>query len=48
MLVIVDREFDFSYYDIHAALLNIFLNDNHAISILECYTVPEGRNKANE
>ena len=39
VLVIIDREFDFSYYDIHAALLNIFLNDKHAISIFECYTV---------
>ena len=34
---IIDREFDFSYHDIHAALLNIFLNDSHAILILEDY-----------
>ena len=33
----LDREFDFSYYDIHTALLNIFLNDSHAILILEDY-----------
>jgi hypothetical protein len=34
---IIDREFDFSYYDIHTALLYIFLNDSHAILILEGY-----------
>ena len=36
-LVITDREIEFPYYDIHTALLNIFLNDSHAILILEGY-----------
>ena len=40
-LVITDQEIEFPYYDIHTALLNIFLNDSHAILIL-------GINKANE
>ena len=31
------KELDFSYYDIHTALLNIFLNDSHAILILQGY-----------
>jgi hypothetical protein len=33
----IDREFDFSYYEIHTALLKIFLIDSHAILILEGY-----------
>ena len=36
-LVITDQEIEFPYYDIHTALLNIFLNDSHAILILEGY-----------
>ena len=36
-LVITDHEIEFPYYDIHTALLNIFLNDSHAILILEGY-----------
>ncbi len=36
-LVITDWEIEFPYYDIHTALLNIFLNDSHAILILEGY-----------
>ena len=31
------RTFKSHYYDIQTALLNIFLNCNHAILILECY-----------
>ena len=36
-LVIADQEIEFPYYDIHTALLNIFLTDSHAILILEGY-----------
>jgi hypothetical protein len=27
VVAIIDREFDFSYYDIHTAVLNFFLNE---------------------
>ncbi len=38
-LVIADQEIESHYYDIHTALFNTFLNDNHAILILEGYMV---------
>jgi hypothetical protein len=38
-LIIADQEIESHYYDIHTALLNTFLNDNHAILILEGYMV---------
>ena len=40
-LVITDREIEFPYYDIHTALLNIFLNVSHAILILEGYMMEQ-------
>ena len=38
-LVIGDQEIESHYYNIHTALLNTFLNFNHAILILECYMI---------